>query len=200
MKTFFFVTVKWALACTLLLLLMRPGFRDAPYAFASALPFACFAGGIAARLERRQFPGVSLSAAFVAFLVMAVLAPALASEGTYVSWIREYASLLQEQARGEPVLGWMITAAGLHVYQPLVAAGLAFIISLFGLVIGAARPSLARTWGMGAIMAATVALSYKAMLLMLGNPAVSLGLANASVLTTPALLVSGVFWSSSARP
>jgi hypothetical protein len=55
---------------------------------------------------------------------------------TIIGWRAEYLRLIAAAAMGKPGLPWMIPAAGLNYYQPMVAGLLGMLMTAVGLQVG----------------------------------------------------------------
>jgi hypothetical protein len=193
-----------------------------PSSIAVLLPLALLASGVsigadAFRAGSRD-AAVTIVAGAVAFGVAAFLAPWLGKAiaaatsdpesaltfQTIIGWRAEYLRLSAAATMGKPGLPWMIPAAGLNYYQPMVAGLLGMLMTAVGLQIGRvtrddAAPAV-RVWILAVlVVGSTVGLMNVAVSLAIDN-GIAPSLALVSETVPSALVLFTLCWMQRGAP
>jgi hypothetical protein len=193
-----------------------------PSSIAVLLPLALLASGVSvgadeSRAGSRDAP-VMVVAGVVAFGVAAFLAPWLGKAiaagtsdpesglafQTIIGWRAEYQRLITAATMGRPGLPWMIPAAGLNYYQPIVAGLLGMLMTGVGLQVGrVTRDDVApavRVWMLAVlVIGSTVGLMNLAVSLAI-EYGIAPSLALLSETVPSALVLFTLYWMKRGAP
>lgn len=187
-----------------------------PSSIAVVLPLAFLASGVSVGVDRPRASSrdaaVMVAAGVIAFGVGAFLAPWLGKAiatavsdpesaptfQTIIGWREEYQRLITAGALGRPGLPWMIPAAGLNYYQPIVAGLLGVLMTGVGLQVGRLTREdsapLVRIWMLAVpVIGSTVALMNLAVSLAVEH-GVAPSLALLSEAAPSALVLFTLYW------